>query len=216
MIISFLNQKGGVGKTMLATHLAMGLATRKGLSVLYVDADPQATAIDWRANRRDPLPFEVVGMPKPVLHESVPKFLEKGYQVCIIDGPGKLADVPRSAIMASHIVLVPVQPSPYDVWSSSDIVEEFRRAKIYKPDIRAAFVINRRISNTVVGRDVTDALAQYELPILKTHVFQRVCYVETAATGQTVLDAKETEATRQAAKEIDCLVDEVMEFAHAG
>ena len=148
MIISFLNQKGGVGKTMLATHLAMGLATRKGLSVLYVDADPQASAIDWRANRRDPLPFEVVGMPKPVLHESVPKFLEKGYQACIIDGPGKLADVPRSAIMASDIVLIPVQPSPYDVWSSSDIVEEFRRAKIYKPDIRAAFVINRRISNT--------------------------------------------------------------------
>jgi chromosome partitioning protein len=216
MIISFLNQKGGVGKTMLATHMAMVLAMRKGLSVLYVDADPQASAIDWRANRKSPLPFEVVGMPKPVLHESVPKFLEKGYQACIIDGPGKLADVPRSAIMASDIVLIPVQPSPYDVWSSSDIVEEFRRAIIYKPQIRAAFIINRRISNTVVGRDVTDALAQYDLRVFKTHVYQRVCYVETAATGQTVLDVKETEAIRQAAKEIEALVDEVMEFAHGG
>src|SRR4051812_11461001 len=200
MIISFLNQKGGVGKTMLATHIAMGLATRKKLSVLYVDADPQATAIDWRANRKSPLPFEVVGMPKPVLHESVPKFLEKGYQACIIDGPGKLADVPRSAIMASDLVLVPVQPSPYDVWSSADIVEEFQRAKIYKPDIRAAFIINRRISNTVVGRDVTEALAQYELPVFKTHIYQRVCYVDTAGTGQTVLDVKESDATRPAVK----------------
>lgn len=216
MIISFLNQKGGVGKTMLATHVAMGIATRKGLSVLYVDADPQGTAIDWQANRKDPLPFEIVGMPKPVLHESVPKFLNKGYQVCIIDGPGKLADVPRSAIMASDIVLIPLQPSPYDVWSSSDIVEEYQRAKLYKPDIRAAFIINRRISKTIVGRDVTDALAHYGLPVFKTHIFQRICYVETAGTGQTVMDVKATEATRLAAKEIESLVDELMEFANVG
>jgi chromosome partitioning protein len=216
MIISFLNQKGGVGKTMLATHLAMGLATRKGLSVLYVDADPQASAIDWQANRNGACPFEVVGMPKPILHETVPKFIKKGYQVCIIDGPGKLADVPRSAIMASDVVLIPVQPSPYDVWAASDIVNECERAKIYKPHLRAAFIINRRITNTLVGREVTEALAQYNLPVLKTHIYQRICYVDTAGTGQTVLDTKETESTRSAVKEIESLVDEVMEFAHAG
>ena len=214
MIISFLNQKGGVGKSMLATHAAMGLATRKGLSVLYVDADPQASAIDWQANRKGPLPFEIVGMPKPILHESVPKFLTKGYDVCIIDGPGKLADVPRSAVMASDIIVIPVQPSPYDVWSSADIVKTYQEAKLYKPGVRAAFVINRRITNTVVGRDVTEALAQYELPVFKTHIYQRVCYVNTAGTGQTVLDVKEDRDIKPAVQEIEAFVEEMMEFAN--
>src|SRR5512142_3376842 len=200
---------------MLATHLAMGLATRKGLSVLYVDADPHASAIDWRANRRDPLPFEVVGMPKPVLHQSVPKLLEKGYQVCIIDGPGKLTDVPRSAIMASNVVLIPVQPSPYDVWSSVDIIKILKEARSFGADPKAAFVITRKIPNTNLGREVTEALAEHELPVLSSHIQQRVCYAETAGEGLTVIEMRQTGPShKQAADEIRSLVEELVRFAN--
>ena len=74
MILGFLNQKGGVGKTTLATHVAGELA-RTGARVLLIDADPQASALDWSERRvGESLPrlFDVVGLAKEALHDQVP------------------------------------------------------------------------------------------------------------------------------------------------
>ncbi len=208
MIISLLNQKGGVGKTTLAIHLAVALAKKKK-RVLLVDADPQGSAMDWSANRESETSLPVIGLPKATLHKELPK-MESDYDFIIIDGSPRVYDVARSALMASNIVLIPVQPSPYDVWAAKEIVDLLEDIKPFKENLKNAFVINRKIVNTAIGRDVNEALADYHLPVLKSQISQRVGFAESAAIGQTVL---ETEPNSLASKEINALVKEILEMA---
>lgn len=207
MIISILNQKGGVGKTTLAVHVATALAQR-GLKVLLVDADPQSSSLDWSASREGEPLFPVIGLPKPSLHRDMPA-LAADYEAVVIDGPPRVNELARSAIMASDIVLVPVQPSPYDVWAAEEIITLLNEAAIFKPDLKAAFVINRKIVNTAIGRDVAEALSEYPLKVLKSQVCQRVGFAESAARGQTVL---EMEPQGVASKEVLALVSEILEM----
>lgn len=138
-VIAILHQKGGVGKTTLAVHIATALA-RKSRSVLLLDADPQGSALDWAAARHGEPLFPVVGLPKSSIHNGFPA-LANNYNVVIIDGPPRVYDVGRSAIMASDLVLVPVQPSLYDVWAAKEIIDLLNEATVYKPSLQKAFVI---------------------------------------------------------------------------
>src|SRR5829696_7742596 len=107
MIVGVLNQKGGVGKTSLAVNFAAALALR-GQRVLLVDADPQGSALAWLSARElEPL-FPVVGMAKPSLHRDLPQ-IARGYDTVIIDGAPRVNELGRSAILASDLVLLPVQ-----------------------------------------------------------------------------------------------------------
>ncbi len=207
MIISLLNQKGGVGKTTLAVHLATALA-QQGRRIMMVDADPQGSALDWSASRERDALFPVIGLPKPILHRELPK-LAADYDFLVVDGAPRVYDVARSAIMASDLVLIPVQPSPYDVWAAKEIVDLIGEVVAFKENLKSLFVINRKIVNTAIGRDVIEALSEYELPVLKAQICQRVSFAESAARGQTVL---ETEPESIASQEVHALTKEVMEL----
>ena len=207
MIIALLNQKGGVGKTTLAVHISTALAQR-GRTVILVDADPQASALDWSADRQaDPL-FPVIGLPTKNLHKEMPIHAAH-YDDIVIDGPPRVNELARAAIIAADVVLIPVQPSPYDVWAAKEIVELLNEAKIYKEKQKSAFVINRKIVNTAIGRDVTEALAGYPIPVLSSAVCQRVAFAESAGQGSTVL---EIDPTSVASQEVNCLVDELLKW----
>ncbi len=206
-VIAILNQKGGVGKTTLAVHIATALARSKR-TVLLLDADPQASALDWAAARHGEPLFPVVGLPKNSIHKELPT-LAGSFDFVIIDGPPRVHDVARSAIMASDLVLVPVQPSPYDVWAAKEIIDLMNEATIYKPSIRKAFVINRKITNTAIGRDVTEALSEYPIPVLKTPICQRVAFAESATKGLTVY---ELDPDMRASHEMNQLVEEMEEL----
>lgn len=198
MIIGVLSQKGGVGKTTIAINLAATFA-KSGLRVLLVDADPQGSALQWSAVRdADPL-FPVIGMAKPTLHRELPD-IASDYQMTIIDGAPRVNELGRAAILASDLVLIPVQPSPYDIWAAAETVKLIQEAQQFKPDLRGAFVINRKIANTAIGRDVNDALAGFEgIPVLTTALHQRVVYAESAGQGLSVL---EVEPRGEAAREV--------------
>jgi chromosome partitioning protein len=207
MIISFLNQKGGVGKTTLAVHLATALALQDN-RVLFIDADPQGSALDWGVTRELDGLFPIVGLPKPTIHRDIPK-LSTNYKHIIIDGPPRVYEVARSAILASDLILIPVQPSPYDIWAAKDIVDLIKEAEHFNENLKSGFVINRKIVNTAIGRDVVEALSTYDIPVFKAQICQRVSFAESAAHGKTVL---ETENGSLASKEIEALVEEIFKI----
>jgi len=209
MIISVQNQKGGVGKTTLAVHLSHALAD-DGSTVLLVDADPQGSARDWAAARDGKPIFTVVGLDRPTIHRDLPE-MAANYDHVVIDGPPRVSELARSAIAAADVVLIPVQPSPYDVWSAQEIIALCKEASVFKENLKSVFVINRKIVNTAIGRDVVDALSGYDIPVLKAQICQRIQFAESAATGQTVM---EIDPKGRAAQEIKALVDELLEIGH--
>jgi chromosome partitioning protein len=210
MIIGVLSQKGGVGKTSISINVAANLAML-GNRVLLVDADPQGSSLAWSSAREsDPL-FPVVGMAKPTLHRDLPE-VAKDYDVVVIDGAPRVNDLGRAAILASDTILVPVQPSPYDVWAAAETVQLIQEASIFKERLKAAFVINRKIVNTAIGRDVTAALAEYPLPVLPAHLCQRVIYAESAAQGLAVA---EVDPASTAARELAALVSSMNQIEKA-
>ncbi len=202
-VIAVLNQKGGSGKTTIATHLARALQL-DGADVLLVDSDPQGSARDWAAVREDQ-PLTVVGIDRPTIDRDLKNVARKDFVV--IDGAPQAADLAVSAIKAADFVLIPVQPSPYDIWATADLVELVKqRIEITDGRLQAAFVVSRAIKGTKIGAEVAEALAGYGLPVLESRITQRVIYPGTAASGTTVMD---TEPAGDAAAEVHALAMEL-------
>ena len=213
MIVALLNQKGGVGKTTLATHIAGELAMC-GQHVVLLDADPQGSSLDWTQRRSQqglPRLFGAVGLARETLHQEAPELARRADHV-VIDGPPRIAALARSALLAAEHVLIPVQPSPYDLWASAEMVALIREAQVFRPALRAAFVINRRVSTTVIGREARQALADQPLPalpVLGSEVHQRIVFADSVAAGRL---ARETAPDSAAAREITALVDELLRW----
>jgi len=214
MIISVINQKGGVGKTTISIHIASALALA-GKKVMLIDADPQKSSLDWASSRESEHILTVVGMPSNSIHRQVKK-LHEDYDYIVIDGPPRIYDVAKSCIAASDLVLIPIQPSPYDVWSAQDVIKLLNEVKeplsSYKT-IKGAFILNRKIQNSVIGRDVEEALSEYEIPVLKSQLCQRVIYAETAARGTSAI---EEDPESRAGKEIKSLTEEAVQLFYKG
>ncbi|HBX0910104.1 TPA: AAA family ATPase [Klebsiella pneumoniae] len=202
-VIAVLNQKGGSGKTTIATHLARALQL-DGKDVLLVDSDPQGSARDWAAVREDN-PLAVVGIDRPTIDRDLKAIGRKDFVV--IDGAPQAADLAVSAIKAASFILIPVQPSPYDIWATADLVELVKqRIEVTDGRLQAAFVVSRAIKGTRIGAEVTDALNGYGLPVLESRITQRVIYPGTAAAGTTVMD---DEPEGDAAREVRALMAEI-------
>ena len=210
IVISILNQKGGSGKTTISSNLAHALAL-DGHQVLLVDSDPQGSLRDWNeANEGELLP--VIGLDRETLPKDL-KAVANGYEFIIIDGAPQIAKMSAAAVKAANLVLIPVQPSPYDIWACADLVDIITaRQEVTDGQPLAYFIISRAIKNTKLGAEIKQALADYELPVMKTSTTQKVAYPTTAAEGQTVFN----EPTSSAAKEIAAIKTEVMEILNYG
>ncbi|MGI0034919.1 MAG: ParA family partition ATPase [Nitrososphaera sp.] len=210
MITAFLNQKGGVGKTTLSYSFATVLALSHR-RVLLIDADPQHGALTWQSHRQGQPLFPIVGLPTNKLHREMTAHTPN-YDHIIIDAPPQFSSIARSVILAADLILIPVQPSPHDIWSAASIIELISEASAFKGNLKTAFIVNRKITNTALGRDVFTALENYPFPVLNAAVCQRVAFAESAALGQSVL---ETEPASPAAREIESLTREVLEMMNS-
>lgn len=204
-VVAVLNRKGGVGKTTIATNLARALQL-EDYDVLLVDSDVQGTAQDWAAAQDDVETPPVFGADRATLHEDIPKIGDK-FDVAVIDGAAKVERMSASAIKASDVVLIPVQPSAADIWAAGDLVEMVQARQELTGRPRAAFVVSRQIVGTNLASAAQDALETLGLPVLEARTSQRVAYAEAMGEGISVLD---TDPHSKAAAEVRSLTEQTL------
>ena len=207
MIVALLNQKGGVGKTTLALHLA-GKWAREGRRVLLVDADPQGSALDWSAQRaKESLPrlFGVIGLARDTLHREAPE-LARAVDHLVIDGPPRVAGLLRSALLAADLVMIPAQPSPFDGWASAEMLMLLQEARLFRPTLAARFVLNRCPARASITQQTAESLADHDPPALQSRIGQRVAFADTARTGRLVF---EVDPTSLASREVAAFASEI-------
>lgn len=206
-VIAVLNQKGGSGKTTIATHLARALQLQ-GSSVLLVDSDKQGSARDWSAVDESN-PVTVIGLDRPTLDRDLKNISDKDFVV--IDGSPQATDLAISAIKTADFVLIPVQPSPYDIWATSDLVDLVKqRIEMTDNKLKSAFVVSRAIKNTKIGTEVSEVLTEYGLPVLDAKIVQRIAYPNSAAIGKTVFETESKNS--DAVAEMNALATEVKSY----
>jgi chromosome partitioning protein len=207
-VIAVVNQKGGAGKSTLVMLLAASLA-EAGKKVLVADADSQNTSLRWAtAGEGFPADVEDVSGEEEKLHKHLKKRLDK-YDFIVIDTPpSAAAPITGSALRAAHLALVPVIPSPPDLWASLRIREAIESAIAGKnSELIARIVVNQAQLNTVLAREVLEMLPEFGIPMLAAQLKSRTAYRQCAALG-TGIAAMGGRAT-MARLEIDALRREV-------
>jgi chromosome partitioning protein len=210
-IIAVCNQKGGPGKTTLTMQLA-GTLARRGYKVLVVDADPQGSATRWAASAEDdaPYPASVVGLSAAgaKVHREVKKFVDD-YQFIVIDCPPAAdSPVPQSALLISDLALVPIIPSPLDMWAAVGIRKVIETVSEINPELKARLVLNQCQVNTNLNKEALEILPEFGIELLSAHLAQRQVYRQSAVFGQTVhyLGGKAAAAT----EELEALTREIL------
>ena len=204
MIISLVNQKGGVGKTTIAVNLA-GCLSEKGHGVTLVDADPQGSVLQWHSISNDH-PFQVEHAPSAALLGNRKALLKKKDHV-IIDAPPAMGEITRAILAVSDLAIIPIAPSPLDIWSSKETVSLLPEAKKHNRNITAKLLICRKIVGTRIGKEAREALETYGMNLFATEISQRVAFVEAMISGRSVL---EYAPHSEAAKEIRRLSEEIL------
>ncbi len=203
--IALLSQKGGAGKTTIATCIARQLQL-EGEDVILVDSDPQGSARDWRA-ATDQDTVLVVGMDRPTLDKDIKMLSNDGKKWIIVDGAPRSEQMTISSIKAADLIVIPVQPSPYDIWAAEDLVSIVKsRQEITNGKPKAAFLISRAIKRTELGKEVVSALEDFGMPVMKAKTTQLVTYPKSASMGLTPMDI---ESDGNAAREIRAIVREL-------
>ena len=205
MIISLVNQKGGVGKTTMAVNLAGSLAER-GFKTVLIDTDPQGSVLQWQSIAENAL-FDVQHHPNPISRIEL-KVLRRARDCVLIDAPPAIGEITRSILLLSTLAIVPVGPSPLDIWSSKETVALIGQAKKRNRKLRGRLLICRKIARTRIGKEARDAMETYGVGVFETEVSQRIAYVESMVSGLSVLQYA---PRSDAAKEIRHLCGEVVQ-----
>lgn len=206
-ILSVINEKGGSGKSTIATNLATALH-RAGQRVVLVDADPQGTARDWRDASPEGADLPpVVGIDRAGMLQSSLKTLA-GNDVLVIDAPAKANEMAQAIVGASHLALIVIQPSGADLWASAATVRMIKSKLALGGQIDAAFLVNRASQSTKLSKLVVAGdWNEYELDQLDTAIGNRVAFAQALTDGLSVYDL----ADGQAKAEIDFVVKELEE-----
>lgn len=205
--IAILGQKGGSGKTTIATALAVRAAA-DGKSVVLFDLDPQGSATRWAERREGDSPA-IVSCQIFMLEKMLAKAAEGRADIAIIDTPGKIEQAALEAAKVADLVLIPVRATAFDL----DALKELRSLLAISGDPAAYVVIN---AAPVQGRRHEDARAVIEqlhhLQVAPIHLAQRNAYSDSIIAGQTVT---EYEPKGKAAAEIDALYSLVISITQS-
>ncbi|MBL7815697.1 MAG: AAA family ATPase [Saprospiraceae bacterium] len=210
MIISVTNLKGGVGKSTISQNLAVWFA-HQGKRVCILDTDmEQRTSMRWAGLRGSTLPYiAVFGVESDQIIRTSAKQAED-YDIIIIDGTPQLGKTALATVMASDMVLVPITPSAFDMWSFENFLNRYQEVKEVKTakDIpfKAYIILNKFTGKTNLDKNVLDVIQDFDMGVLETKIGDRVAYRECPITGLGVVEMKE----KKSKAEIEQLGEEVL------
>ncbi|MBN2033015.1 MAG: ParA family protein [Deltaproteobacteria bacterium] len=204
MIISLVNQKGGVGKTTLALNIGAGL-TRKNLRVQFIDTDPQGNAVQWQAIE-DNVAFKIMHLPRAIAREDVASARADNI-LLVIDTPPAIGEITLSVLMLSDLAIIPVAPSILDIWSTRSTISLVAEVKKVNPGLKEKLLVSRKIPRTRLGRNGREAIEALETEVFDSEVSQRIAYVESMIAGVSVFQHA---PNSDASKEMESLCEEII------
>ncbi len=206
-LIAMMGNKGGTGKTTLAVNIAAGL--RQEAPTALLDLDPQGSSWQWSRIAEEAEHAAHVYQCHGDVSDAVAD-LQNRYRYVVLDcPPSVLAEETRSALRLSDYALVPVQPSPMDLWATLSVVEAVAAARRDDASVLAHIVLNQLEPQTVLSRDIREVIDEVGLSVLRCDVRRRAIYRKAMAEGKTVFDMGAS--GRDAAAEIERLLNEVIE-----
>jgi chromosome partitioning protein len=209
MIISLINQKGGVAKSTTSVHLAYWLLVKKKKSVLLVDADSQRSSSSWVEGMEEiAIPHLVIGTPDEIL-EKLPA--TEGYDYLIVDGPASLSEITRAILFVTDLAIIPVQPTGVDLRSASDATRLVKQAQSVRKGLpKVATFLSRAVKGTKLKEEAIALLGRTpEVTLLKTVIHQKQAIADTSGQSATVWDLPGT-AAAESAREFDRLFKEIL------
>ena len=203
--IAVVGNKGGAGKTTLSVNVASALNLRDRTVVL--DADPQRPVLQWRAMREGESTLGVFDAVEGV--EAAVEANRPVFSHLVVDCPPSVeAPQTRAALRLVDVALIPVQPSPLDIWATVHIEREVEDARQHNPGLQALLVINQLEPRTRLSRMMRQALAELSVPAAETAIRRRMAYRMSALEGRSVFEFGSRGA--DAGNEIQQLIEEVM------
>ncbi len=188
-IINIAQQKGGAGKTTVATHLAVAWAQKRGRRVAVLDVDPQGSLGVWFEAREHFMGADNVGLTfrraTGIRAMAEAQALARDHDIVVVDMPPHGTSSANAAIRAAHLIVAPVQPTPLDFWATLPTLEVAAAEK--KPVL---LVLNRVPPRALLTATMITRLGQYKVRVAKSTLGNRVAYAESIGAGRTVLETK--------------------------
>ncbi len=205
-ILTVAQQKGGSGKTTLAAHLAVALAKHSGEPVAVLDVDPQGSLGTWFETREETLGEASTGLDFRTASgwgaRREARSLSRSNGYVVIDTPPKTDTDAKPAIDAADYVIVPIQPTPVDLWATGQTIELAARE-----GTPALLVLNRVPPRASLTGEMAEAIAESGFDALESRLGNRTVFAAAMGKGRTVT---EEAPSSKAAAEVTALVAEVV------
>ncbi len=209
MVVTFANEKGGVGKTTGALNLAVVCAWAK-LKTMLVDMDKQENSVYFGDRRMELL--QTQKLPNITVMKLTEKTIEQirdfDHQVIVIDVGGHNDIALRKSIALSDICIIPLQPSALDVVTTQRMIGLIDEIRCSKPDLMVFFLLNKLKPGVKANDEVEDIFSECSIPFLKTRLYDRVAFQYGVPEGRGVIEFDDPKAK----DEISSLYNEIIEL----